>query len=234
MYAPVKATVSLRGGDLSGHRSTVTVDTQYPFEDTATITMQTAAEAKGVVPLRLRIPKWADSATVSVNGGPAEATSNGTYFTVSCAAGSTCKAMVNFNPAIRVVRGFNNSVSVHRGPLLFSLPMSEMFRVLQTYAFQSKDYEVRNETIDTVMPEWGNEALFLFAVSLEVAHSCVGCGGFVVMQIDSNTTWQLALHVPSQDPVSALQFEYTVRHSELPRTARRATIANHDGGSCPV
>ena len=72
-------------------------------------------------PVSLRIPDWASQATV--DGLPA---ANGTVYHTpngAKASGSTT-FKVDFNPEIRVETGFNGAVSVHRGALMFSLPIT--------------------------------------------------------------------------------------------------------------
>ena len=90
---PSKATLpSTVGGG-----TTVAVDSKYPFGDTATITVT----AKTATTALVRIPGWADAATV--NGGKAGI--NGTFFKVACSAGSTT-IKVALNPEIRVEYGW--------------------------------------------------------------------------------------------------------------------------------
>jgi len=133
IWAPVKA--ELPNG------ATVDITTDYPFEDTATVTVT----AKSAMPLYLRIPGWAKGTTV--NGKPAK---EGTMAKFACAAGVT-KFSVVFTPEIKLERwgdGDNTTMpySVLRGSLLFSLPIDGNYTVTAHHygsATQSNDYEVR-------------------------------------------------------------------------------------------
>ena len=101
VWAPVS--VSLLG-------ASVNIDTDYPFGDTVIVTvMETSGKQR---PLSVRIPSWADEATV--NGVKVQ---NGTMYLVpdGAAGGTTTKVMVDFHPLIRVEEWFNGAVSVHRG-----------------------------------------------------------------------------------------------------------------------
>ena len=127
-YAPVR--VDLPGG------STVEVDTAYPFGDDATVTVTNNGATH--LPVHLRIPGWATAATV--DGQPA---ANGTMWTGVAPAGKGTAFRVAFNPAIRVERWFNGAVSVHRGALMYSLPIDANYTVYARHygsANMSSDY----------------------------------------------------------------------------------------------
>jgi hypothetical protein len=66
--------------------STVTIATDYPFGDDATIT---AVAASADVPVYIRIPGFANAATVSVNGGAPSPVKNGTLHSVTATKGKT-------------------------------------------------------------------------------------------------------------------------------------------------
>ena len=107
--------------------STVDIDTSYPYEDEVRITVV----AKSAMPLYVRIPAWATTGT-TVNG---VSVANGTMYKVACTAGSNSVKVV-FAPEITVQRwgdepldGNTGPVSVHRGPLLFSLPIDGNYTV---------------------------------------------------------------------------------------------------------
>lgn len=128
-YAPAKATLP------SG--ATVDVDTRYPFEDQIHISVTT----KAAMPLHLRIPGWATKASVS-NGTAETPVSNGTMFKVECAAGSTTITL-NLNSEIRLETWFNGAQSVHKGALLYSLPLAADYTVTAHHfggADDSNDY----------------------------------------------------------------------------------------------
>src|SRR5690606_31037420 len=69
MYAPSEVTAHVGAGE--GVEVTVTADTEYPFEETVRIRVETPATVE--FPLHLRIPDWCADARVEVNGEPVDA-----------------------------------------------------------------------------------------------------------------------------------------------------------------
>merc|ERR1712083_1018803 len=105
----------------------------YPFGDTATVTV-TSAKPKVVF---LRVPGWATQATV--NGNRAH---NGTMWQGQAQAGKT-QFEIAFNPDIRLEEWDGGAVSVHRGALLYSLPIKPNYTVYAHHFgtdTQSNDY----------------------------------------------------------------------------------------------
>jgi DUF1680 family protein len=134
-YAPVRTTLpsNIGGG------ATVEIDTDYPFGDTVTIHVNVRS---GAVPLYFRVPEWATGSTYELNGGAAQPLKPGNLQTVQCSGQATI--LIDFKPTITVETGwgYNNSVAVVRGPLVYALYMNEQFNVIRSYQFQSKDYSV--------------------------------------------------------------------------------------------
>ena len=95
----------------------VVIDTQYPFGDEAHVSVANAGEKSA--PVLLRIPSWATSATV--NGNKALA---GKFWQGEVGAGVTGTFVVAFNPQIRTEEWDYGAVSIHRGALMYSLPIS--------------------------------------------------------------------------------------------------------------
>ncbi len=118
VYAPSEVQTNLGGTPI--HLRT---DTDYPFRDTVRITVTPAASKR--FPLRLRIPAWAIGATVAVNGQPQPVPSPGTFATLdrTWKTGDVVELKLPLVP--RVSTGYNNSVAVSRGPLVFSFPIGE-------------------------------------------------------------------------------------------------------------
>jgi len=125
--------------------ATVDIDTDYPYEDAATVTV---TNAKAGMPLYLRIPGWAEGTTV--NG---KAAKENTMAKFVCTAGSNT-FVVKFAPKIRLEQWGDGDAttmpySVLRGPLLYSLPIEGNFTVTAHHyggPNDSNDYEVRPNT----------------------------------------------------------------------------------------
>lgn len=135
-WAPGSTTLALP----KGGAATVSVTTDYPFGDDATVTVNAAQGT----PVSLRIPGWADKATLSVNGGtpfPVGA-SAGTFYTLPQPS-ATSTYLVDFNPSIRVSTvWFNNASAVYRGALLYALQLGFNMTETAHYAFKSADYAI--------------------------------------------------------------------------------------------
>lgn len=128
-YAPHVAT--LKDG------TTVAVSGQYPFADSVNITLSRKPPTLGGSGVRtfaqqpwsvlLRIPCWVDSAHVSVVGStPAAAPPCGHYRVQGLDSSKTSVSLtLRFGHSIKVVTGkwTGGGVEVHRGPLLFTLPV---------------------------------------------------------------------------------------------------------------
>ena len=103
---------------------TISEETEYPFRDIVRITVK--PEKAVTFPLRLRIPAWVgNGASLAVNGKPQPAP----------VAGSFAELRRTWKPGDRVelrlpmtpiaTRGYNNSLSLRRGALLFSYPIGQ-------------------------------------------------------------------------------------------------------------
>ena len=124
--------------------ATVTIVTDFPFGDTAAVTVQPAAGATAAVPVLLRIPSWAAAGTVAVNGGSPQplAGFNGTFLAMSAVPGKSTTFSLDFAPAIRLESYANGSVAVLRGALLYSLWIGQTITVVGTHPFQSRDLSI--------------------------------------------------------------------------------------------
>ncbi|KAJ9470543.1 hypothetical protein DIPPA_18552 [Diplonema papillatum] len=118
MFAPVDTTI--RAGALDGTR--VEIKTDYPFGDTVGINV-TVPETVPMLPFRVRIPGWADRATLVVVNGTSSDAKNGTMCEVTLTPGTT-ELVLELRPEVRVEFGWGagdaNAAAVVRGPLLFS------------------------------------------------------------------------------------------------------------------
>ncbi len=125
MYAP--CTVTARVGD--GTRVTLAQETRYPFEERVELTL--AAPAAVAFPLYLRIPAWCAKPSLRVNGRALAVTAKGgdlVRVTRKWANGD--KVALELPMPVRLTRWEKNanSVSVHRGPLTYSVKIGETYR----------------------------------------------------------------------------------------------------------
>ncbi|HEY1493124.1 MAG TPA: beta-L-arabinofuranosidase domain-containing protein [Candidatus Solibacter sp.] len=115
--------------------------TDYPFRENVSLLVK----ADKTFPLVLRIPAWANGATVEVNGQPQSGVKAGAFFRVQRAWKTGDRVELHFPMAVRMSTWFNNSTSVERGPLVYSLRIGENWhRIKQTGP--SSDWEVYPST----------------------------------------------------------------------------------------
>lgn len=121
-YAPCE--VRARVG--SGVDVTITEITAYPFDADVDLKLSLSAEAR--FPLTLRIPGWCTAPTLSINGEDKPLTdAAGRYVTVQRAwkDGDVVKLGLPLHIRKEVWKSQNGAVSIHRGPLAYSLKLQE-------------------------------------------------------------------------------------------------------------
>lgn len=119
-YAPCH--VSVPGSDAS-----LEVRTGYPFAEDIEI----ALEARGRLPLSLRIPEWASGATASMElpGRRRRLSARpGTYLRVDEVWNGDAIIRLHFPMKIRTGKRYNDAISVERGPIVYALQVSESYR----------------------------------------------------------------------------------------------------------
>ena len=124
-YAP--SVVHTKVGDTD-----VTIEelTEYPFRGRVSLSVAPAAPAH--FPLYVRIPAWASAdAAVTVNGRKLDAVRPATYHRIDREWRKGDRVEIDLPMQVRVVPGFRGSVSVERGPLVFSLRIGESWRMLR-------------------------------------------------------------------------------------------------------
>ncbi len=117
-YAPSEA--RFRSGEVP---VAVALDTDYPFRETMTVTV--TPERAASFPLLLRVPAWAEGATVRVGGGPAADARPGTFHRVERRWSGPTTVEVRLPMRPRVARRYNGALAVERGPLAYSLRIEE-------------------------------------------------------------------------------------------------------------
>ena len=145
VLAPLHAKLPFGGG--------LDVDTHYPFSDEVTLT---ATAASKPYTLHVRVPGWAGGSGGSAEllvGGTASPVSldgkNGTIVLVGTvhSGGTPLIATLRLKPRLRIEQWAKGAFSIHRGPLMFSLPVSPSFATVAHHwgsADQSNDYDVSN------------------------------------------------------------------------------------------
>jgi hypothetical protein len=117
-YSPCEVRTTVNGTTVH-----VLEETEYPFRGTVRITLNPSAPVK--FPLRLRIPAWADGATLSINGTAQPAPSAAAFARLERTWKQGDVVALTLPHAPRISSGYKDSVSLERGPLVFSYPIGE-------------------------------------------------------------------------------------------------------------
>ncbi|MDJ0275652.1 glycoside hydrolase family 127 protein [Sphingomonas sp. 2R-10] len=114
LYIPADARWAARG-------ATLTLDTRYPFEGESRLTFATLARG-GRFAVALRVPGWAKSAAVSVNGKPVEPLREGGYAIVErrWKAGDTVAIALPLDLRIEATPGDDKTIAIVRGPMVLA------------------------------------------------------------------------------------------------------------------
>ena len=115
-YAPCELRTEVAGTEVE-----VSVKTGYPFDGFIRIEINPAAAAR--FPLLLRIPAWAGGAAVSLNGASQPGVVAKTFFRLDRSWKRGDVVELTLPTDIRMVDGYRQSISVERGPLVFSYPI---------------------------------------------------------------------------------------------------------------
>lgn len=105
-----------------GIHANLVVETDYPFDEKISITVNVPVRAK--FPIMLRIPGWCDDPSVYVNGDK-KAVSSGVFHTINRAWQNGDKIEMIFPMKLVAERRFNNSITLKRGPVVFALKIGE-------------------------------------------------------------------------------------------------------------
>jgi len=108
---------------------TITEETDYPFDDTVKLKIKTTTEVS--FPLYLRIPSWAFNASLKINNKTSKITIQpGSYLKITrnWKNEDTVTLKLPMSLQIKNWEANGNSVSVHYGPLAFSLKIEEKWQ----------------------------------------------------------------------------------------------------------
>jgi DUF1680 family protein len=122
LYAASEVTAKVA----AGKTVTITETTDYPFSDRIDLKIATSAAVR--FPLYLRIPHWATAAVLRINDAVLSAAAKpGGYLVIDREwhAGDTVSLRLPMSVSLKRWPKNHNSVSVHYGPLAFSLKIGE-------------------------------------------------------------------------------------------------------------
>lgn len=126
----------------------VAVETDYPFRDTVTITV--TPERATRFPLELRIPAWAQGASVQVGAGRALPAAEGAMHRLDREWSGATTVTVRLPMRPLITTRYNGAVAVERGPLVYALRIGESWTRVNAdkphRELPHGDFEVRPST----------------------------------------------------------------------------------------
>ena len=179
----------------------------YPFDGAVRITLSLSQPC--AFPLHIRIPAWAQGATLAVDSEVIDA-QPGTFAVVNRQWRDGDEILLNLPMGVRLTRWYHESVAVERGPLVFALKLREEWTAQPAVEAYSPDWSV-------VTPDSWNVALCedaLFDVSAlpqEAAPFGHGCPVFIETQGYLLPDWGLRGASADQPPIAATHVGRAVR-----------------------
>ncbi len=120
-YAPSRLDTEIDGIPVS-----VELQTEYPFRQNLHFTVR--VEQPIQFPLLLRIPAWADGATLQIGDETEEVPKTGSFHTVERTWRGETTILLSLPMAARSIQRPNGAVSICRGPLVYALKIGEEWR----------------------------------------------------------------------------------------------------------
>lgn len=121
MYAASKVTARVGAGEVVS----IVQDTEYPFSDKITFTVQTARAVR--FPFYLRRPGWAQDVSVQVNGELVRTAGEWMKVDRTWHSGDRLELVLPMRTTTRAWNDNHDSISVDRGPLTYSLKIDERY-----------------------------------------------------------------------------------------------------------
>ncbi len=129
VYAPCVVDTQVQGAVI--HIEEIT---DYPFSDSLTFNVTTARPA--TFPLYFRVPEWTQGATLKLPDGTLEPLKPGEFHKLLRQWNGTETVLLQLPMPFKLRKGYQNSVSVERGPLVFSLGLKTKWFNFMPFRFQ--------------------------------------------------------------------------------------------------
>lgn len=120
-YAP-----SVVEADINGKIVSIELRTDYPFSEDLHFTIK--LEKPDEFPIYLRIPEWTESAEIKIDNQPPIQVKSGTFHRIEKEWRDGSKIYLHLPMKIRTQRRYHNSISIERGPLVYSLKVGEEWK----------------------------------------------------------------------------------------------------------
>lgn len=132
-YAPNRVHTKLDGVDVA-----IEEETQYPFRGEVEFTIHAARSV--TFPLVIRVPGWAQEASMAVNGK--SLSTSKPFPAIRRAWRDGDRVSVRFGMSPHVTHWFHDAAVFERGPLVFALPLGGEWSELKKYAEKSADWQI--------------------------------------------------------------------------------------------
>jgi hypothetical protein len=143
VYAP-----SVVQTQVSGTPVRVELVTHYPFDESLVFKVSVPQTVE--FPLYLRVPSWAKDASLQLPDGTLQSLTSGSFHKITRRWNGKETLVLKLPMSFRLREGFQNSVSVERGPLVYSLRIREGWKAIQPYKYQPLG---KHENYFEVFPE---------------------------------------------------------------------------------
>jgi DUF1680 family protein len=110
---------SLLRWNIGGTAISIRVEGKYPLDGEVTLSIQTKKPV--AFPMHIRIPAWAENASVQVNCEGAQSAGNGGFFVLNRTFADGDKVHISLPMRPRLTRWHHQSAAVEYGPLLMAL-----------------------------------------------------------------------------------------------------------------
>jgi DUF1680 family protein len=101
----------------------LSVETDYPFRESVEVRVTTEKAAR--FPLLLRVPAWADGASLKIDAGAEQPLKAGTFHRVERLWGGAARITLRFPMKAKASIRYNEAIAIERGPLVYSLKIGE-------------------------------------------------------------------------------------------------------------
>ncbi|MDR1336744.1 MAG: glycoside hydrolase family 127 protein [Tannerella sp.] len=118
---------------------TIRESTDYPFNEELEFQITLAQQA--AFPLKFRVPGWCELPLIRVNSEEQTGVESGDFYTINRTWSDGDTVRISFPMPLRAQEEVNNSVSIHRGPLVFSLKITERRTVYDNHNYGNGFYE---------------------------------------------------------------------------------------------
>jgi hypothetical protein len=140
LYGPCQVSAKV-GADSA--TVTITENTEYPFD--GKIGFKITVSKTDSFPICFRIPEWENNASIQTPAGTATPAA-GSIYKVNRTWQTGDSITLTFPMSIRTQYRWNNSISVMRGPLWYSLKIGETWKQLANNGQGSRDWEIDPNT----------------------------------------------------------------------------------------